>query len=175
MGLEVIIIIIMAIILLLWVIFCGCFIFHRISKATSRLDFKAHVQCEKCGLIYDVSSKEATHSHMTKFKSTIKTQMQNGALVNRPVYSNYAKKFYCPNCGKKTYGQVLNLEEIQDIVKTPQTKEVCRGFIMMAVGGIVILILMQIPMYFADKAKEKRIEQMKEQQYENIRDTYWNP
>ena len=46
---------------------------------------------------------------------------------------------------------------------------------MMAVGGIVILLLMQIQMYFADKAKEKRIEQMKEQQYENIRDTYWNP
>lgn len=175
MGLEVIIIIIMAVILLLWVIFCGCFIFHRISKATSRIGFKAHVQCEKCGFIHDVSSEEATHSYMTKFKSTTKTKIQHGAFVNQPVYSSYAKKFYCPNCGKKTYGQVLNLEEIQDIVKTPQTKELSKGLAMLVVGGLVILIFMQIPMHFAHKAREKRIEQMKEQQFENIRDTYWNP
>lgn len=174
MDIGVIVIIILAAALLLWVIFCTCLMFYRISKASARSDFKAHVQCEKCGCIFDVSAKEAMHISMTKTRSTTRTKIQGGVFVNRPVYSGYAKKFYCSNCGKKTYGQVLNFEEIQDKLRAPRTKEILRGFVMMVVGGLAIIIIMQIPMHFAKKAKEEKIEQMKQQQYEDIKDRYWN-
>ena len=174
MDTEVIIIIIMAAILLFWIIFCVCLMLRRISKVISRSNLKAHVQCEKCGCIFDASLKEATHSPFTKTKSTTKTKIQGGAFVNKPVYSSYAKKFHCPNCGKKTYGRVLNLEEIQDSLRVPRTKEIVKGFAMMLIGGITIVILMQIPMHFANKAKEKKIEQMRQQQYEDIKEKYWN-
>lgn len=65
--------------------------------------------------------------------------------------------------GKKTYGHIYNLREMQKSMRTPITKEVLRGAAKMIIGGLTILILMQIPMYFVNQAKQERIEQMKEQ------------
>lgn len=174
MDTEIILIIIMAAALFFWVIFCVCFMFHRISKAVSRSGVKAHIQCEKCGSTFDVSPKEAMHISMTKTKGTTKTKIQGGGFVNRTVYKSYAKKFYCSRCGKKTFGQVLNLQEIQDSFKDTRFKEIRRTFIMIIVGGLAILLVMQIPMHFADKAKDEKIEQMKQQQYEDIKASYWH-
>lgn len=174
MDTEMILIIIMGAILLLWVIFCGCFTVRRIFGAASRSGFKAHIKCESCGTEFDVSAKEALRISMTKTKSTTRTRVQGAALVNRPVYSSYAKKFYCKNCGNKTFGQVLNLEEIHDSFKPPVTREVLKGFAMMIVGGLAVIIIMQIPMSIARMEKEKEIEQMKQQQLEQIREQYWN-
>ena len=173
MDIEVILIIIMAALLLFWVIFCGCFIFRRISKDAARADLKAQVQCEKCGATFEVAWKEAVHISMTKTRSTTKTRVQDGVLVREPKYSSYAKKFYCAHCGKKTFGQVLNLEEMQESIRPFIRKEACRGLVRMVAGGLAILIVMQIPMHFADQAKEKEIEQMKEQQFEDIKERYW--
>lgn len=173
MDIEVILIIIMAALLLFWVIFCVCFMLRRILKDAARADMKAQVQCESCGSTFEVPWKEAVHISMTKTRSTTKTKVQDGALVSKPVYSSYAKKFYCADCEKKTFGQVLNLEEMQESIRSFIRKEACRGLVRMVAGGLAILIVMQIPMHFADHAKEKEIEQMKEQQFEDIKERYW--
>ena len=171
---EMILIIIMGAAMLIWVIFCVFFMLHRILKSAMRSEFKARVQCEKCGTVFDASAKEAMRISMTKTKSTTITRVQGAALVNRPDYISYAKKFYCKNCGKKTFGQVLNLEEIRTGLKAPVTREALKGLAMMIIGGLAIIIVMQIPMGIARMEKEKEIEQMKQQQLEQIREQYWS-
>ncbi|MGN0153639.1 MAG: hypothetical protein ACI4A3_04260 [Lachnospiraceae bacterium] len=163
MDIEIILIIIMAVLLLSWTIFCVCSIFWRSSKELSKADFKVHVQCQTCGAIFDVTPKEAMRITMTKTRSTTKVKRQGAVVVSYPEYSKYEKKFYCPDCDKKTYGHIYNLREMQKSMRTPITKEVLKGFAKMIIGGLTILMLMQIPMYFVNQTKQERIEQMKEQ------------
>ena len=164
MDIEIIIIIIMAVLLFSWTIFCVCNIFWRISKERAQSDFKVHVQCQTCGAIFDVSPKEAMRITMTKTRSTTKVKRQGEFLVSQPEYSRFEKKFYCQNCEKKTYGHIYNLREMQKSMRVPITKEVLKGFARLVIGGLIILFLMQIPMHFAKQEREENVEQMKQKQ-----------
>lgn len=163
MDIEIILIIIMAVLLLSWTIFCVCSIFWRSSKELSKSDFKVHVQCQTCGAIFDVSPKEAMRITMTKTRSITKVKRQGAVFVSRPEYSRFEKKFYCQNCEKKTYGHIYNLREMQKSMSAPITKEVLKGFARLVIGGLIILFLMQIPMHFAKQEREEKVEQMKQQ------------
>ena len=163
MDIEIIMILIMAVLLLSWTIYCVVFILWRCSKEVAKSDFKVHVQCQTCGAIFDVSPKEAMRITMTKTKSTTKVKRQGAVFVSQPEYSRFEKKFYCQNCEKKTYGHIYNLREMQKSMRVPITKEVLKGFARLIIGGLIILFLMQIPMYFAKQEREEKVEQMKQQ------------
>ncbi len=169
---EIIILTIMGLVLLAWVIFCGIQFIHHGRDVVAGADFIGHVKCEKCGTEYEVSAEEFTQSYMSKSRSVTRTKIQGGAFVNRPQYSYYAKKFQCPCCGKKRYAQVLNINEINQMMTRPVLRAGIRWLILMGIGGVLILAVASIPLHFADRAREQRVEELREQQYEDFKERY---
>ena len=172
MDARFIILLIMSALLLGWVIFCGIQFFRHSKELIVDADFIGHVKCEKCGTEYQVSAEEFTKSYMSKYRSVTRTKMQGGAFVNRPQYTYYAKKFQCPCCGKKRYAQVLNINEINQMMTRPVLRTGVRWLILMGIGGILILAVASIPLHFADRAREQRVEELREQQYEDFKERY---
>ncbi len=169
---EILILTIMGGVLLAWVIFCGIQFIRHTRDVVAGADFVGHVKCEKCGTEYEVSSEEFTKSYMTKYKSVTRTKIKGGAFVNRPQYSYYAKKFQCPCCGKKRYARVLNINEINRMMTRPVLRVGVRWLILMGIGGVLILAVASIPLHFAGQAREQRIEELREQQYEDFKQRY---
>ena len=169
---EIIILTIMGLVLLAWVIFCGIQFIHHGRDVVAGADFIGHVKCEKCGTEYEVSAEEFTQSYMSKSRSVTRTKIQGGAFVNRPQYSYYAKKIQCPCCGKKRYAQVLNINEINQMMTRPVLRAGIRWLILMGIGGVLILAVASIPLHFADRAREQRVEELREQQYEDFKERY---
>ena len=106
---------------------------------------------------------------MIKYKKSSRTHISNGAFVNTQKYSHYAKKFYCPCCDKKTYGKVLDIQELQYEGQDSTIKELGKGFLRMVIGCTIILIHAQIPFQIGKKQREREVQQMKEQQYEELK------
>lgn len=169
---EIIILTIIGIVLLAWVIFCGIQFIRHGRDVVAGADFVGHVKCEKCGTEYEVSAEEFTQSYMSKSRSVTRTKIQGGAFVNRPQYSYYAKKFQCPCCEKKRYAQVLNINEINQMMTRPVLRAGIRWLILMGIGGVLILAVASIPLHFADRAREQRVEELREQQYEDFKERY---
>ena len=169
---EIIILTIIGIVLLAWVIFCGIQFIRHGRDVVAGADFVGHVKCEKCGTEYEVSAEEFTQSYMSKSRSVTRTKIQGGAFVNRPQYSYYAKKIQCPCCGKKRYAQVLNIDEINQMMTRPVLRAGIRWLILMGIGGVLILAVASIPLHFADRAREQRVEELREQQYEDFKERY---
>ena len=167
MDLETIALIAMGGCLFLWLVVNFIITLHnvRIAKAAG---LTVQVQCEKCGTIYEVTGKEATRPAMVKYKKSSRTHISNGAFVNTQNYSHYAKKFHCPCCDKKTYGKVLDIQELQYEGQDSTIKELGKGFLRMVIGCTIILILAQIPLQIGKKQREREVQQMKEQQYEDL-------
>ena len=169
---EILILTIMGGVLLAWVIFCGIQFICHTRDVVAGADFVGHVKCEKCGTEYEVSSAEFTKSYTTKYRSVTRTKIKGGAFVNRPQYSYYAKKFQCPCCGKKRYARVLNINEINQMMTRPVLRVGVRWLILMGIGGVLILAAASIPLHFADRAREQRVEELREQQYEDFKERY---
>ena len=169
---EIIILTIMGGVVLAWVIFCGIQFIRHSRDVVAGADFVGHVKCEKCGTEYEVSAEEFTQSYMSKSRSVTRTKIQGGAFVNRPQYSYYAKKIQCPCCGKKRYAQVLNINEINQMMTRPVLRAGIRWLILMGIGGVLILAVASIPLHFADRAREQRVEELREQQYEDFKERY---
>ena len=47
-----------------------------------------------------------------------------------------------------------------------------RWLILMFIGGMIILAALSVPMHFADRARDQRIEELKERQYEDFKERY---
>ena len=164
--------IVMGALLLGWLIFCAVKFILSSRNIVAGAGFTGHVKCEKCGTVYDVSSRDFTESYMIKSRSVTKTKIRGAAFVNKPEYKYFAKKFYCPHCQKKRYAQVLNINEKNDFMEVTSYKSGIIWLAAMAVGGIIIMLIMSIPMHFADKAAENKAEVMKQQHYEEFKDRY---
>ncbi len=172
MDARLIITLVMGMLLMIWVIFCAVRFFQSAAKMTIKSGLTGHVKCEKCGTEYDVSAEEFTKSHMSKSKSMTRTQVSGAAFVNRRTYSYYAKKFFCPCCGRRQYAQVLNINELTSRMEKPAVKNGIRWLIFMVIGGVLIMAVMSIPMRFADRAAEQRIEKLREERVEELKERY---
>ena len=93
-------------------------------------------------------------------------------MINQPHYKYYAKKFYCPVCGKSRYARVLNINDINQAMKKPMLQSGIRWLILMMTVGLLILAATGIPMYFANKAAARQVEELKQQQYEDFLEDY---
>lgn len=163
---------VMALLLSGWVIFCAIQFFRFSRNMVASGDFTAHVQCEKCGTKYDVSAAEFSKSFVSKYKRVTRTRIEGGAFVNRPSYSFYAKKFYCPKCGKRRYAQILNVNELNGMMEKPMLRAGMRWLVYMCIGGMIILAVAAIPMHFINQAREQHVEELKEQRYEEFKERY---
>ena len=172
MDIRILIPIIMAVLLLSWVIFCGIQFIRHSKDVIVRSDFTGHVKCEKCGTEYTVNAAEFTKTAMAKSISVTKTKFVNGALINQPHYKYYAKKFYCPKCGKRRYAQILNVNELNGMMEKPMLRAGMRWLVYMCIGGMIILAVAAIPMHFINQAREQHVEELKEQRYEEFKERY---
>lgn len=164
---------VMGALLLGWVIFCGVQFIFQGRRRIAGADFIGQVKCEKCGTEYTVSPQEFNKGIMTKTRSLTKTQVYRGAFVDTPHYAYYAKKFYCPCCKKREYAQVLNINEIDRDMRKTTVKIGLHWLAMMFIGGMLILVLGGIPIYFADRAARKQAEDMRQQRYEELKERYF--
>lgn len=172
MDIRVSILMVFGVVLTGWVIFCGIQFFRRGYKAVAKGNFKGHIRCEACGMEYEVNAEEFTKTFFVKSVQKTRTRVKNGAFINIPQYTYYARKFSCPHCGKKGYGQVLNINELQGMMRKPSIKAGIRWLIYMVLGGLLIMGIFQVPMHFANQAAQKRAEDMRQERYEDLKDRY---
>lgn len=172
MMLEIILMAVMAVLLIAWVIFCAVQFIRHSKNVIAKGDFTGHVRCEKCSTEYDVTPEEFTQSNFAKYRSFTKTKIKGIALVNRPNYRYFAKKFYCPHCGKKRYAQVLNINEINDLMTVPSIVSGIKWLAVMAIGGAVIIAIMSIPLHFAKEQRLEHVRDLEQKQYEDFIERY---
>lgn len=172
MDIRTILLVLLFFVLLGWVVFWGVQFFRSGVKVVADGEFTGHIKCEICGTEYEVSAGEFTKSIMAKSVRTTKTRIQNGAFVNRPHYSYYAKKFSCPHCRKRRYGQVLNINELQKKMLKPSIRAGVKWLVFMAVGGVLILGVFWVPMRAANRAAKERADEMRQERYEDLKDKY---
>lgn len=168
MDIRLIITMIMGFFLLGWFIFCAIQFIRSGRRMADGVDFTAHVQCEKCHTVYDVTAEDFFKSRMVKSRQITKTKLKKGAVVQQPAYLYYAKKFHCPSCGKRRYGQVLNLEEIHGAVKGGSLKAGVHWLLFFCIGCVVILTLFGIPMGIANQWYKNQVEEMRQQRVEEL-------
>lgn len=133
---------------------------------------KGQVRCETCGTIYEVDASELSKYWGEKSKKVTKTKRTGPVLVREPEYKYYAKKVYCPHCKRTIYAEVLNINEITGKLQKSLFRIGIRTFIQMAIGGFLIMMIMSIPIYFLHLQNQKKVEELKRQQYEEIKDRY---
>ena len=98
--------------------------------------------------------------------------MQNGAFVHQRDYRYYARKFLCPQCGKKHYAQVLNIRELNEKMTRPALQIGIRWMLIMVIGGVLVMAVAGIPLYFVDRAAKQQAEEMRQQRYEELWEEY---
>lgn len=94
-------------------------------------------------------------------------------MENSPNYSYYAKKFHCPECNKKVYAQVLNINELNEQSRSFVLREGIKCLLVMAIGGGLIMMVMSVPIKIVRYQREKQVEQMREEMYEELRNKYY--
>ena len=163
---------VMVVVLLVWILFCAVQIVRSGRDMAVREDFIARVKCEKCGTEYEVKAEEFSGSHMVKSISTFRSGIQNGAFVHQRDYRYYARKFLCPQCGKKHYAQVLNIRELNEKMTRPALQIGIRWMLIMVIGGVLVMAVAGIPLYFVDRAAKQQAEEMRQQRYEELWEEY---
>ena len=157
-----------------WVIFCAIQFFRFSRKYGGFRRFLQRMyNVEKCGMKYDVSAAEFSKSFVSKYKRVTRTRIEGGAFVNRPRYSFYAKKFYCPKCGKRRYAQILNVNELNGMMEKTY-----------APGGNAMACLYVHRRHdhtgsggnphalYKSGQGEQHVEELKEQRYEEFKERY---
>lgn len=169
---SIVVLIVMGILLLSWVILCFVLCMKRNKKIVENSDFDVKLKCEKCGMEYTAPAKDITKTFLSKSRSVTKTKLEGPMFINKPKYSYYSKKFFCPNCNKMEYAQVLNIDTLQEKIIKITSKSYIKCFAMMIIGGIIILIVTSIPMAVLNNIQKNKIEDLKQQQYEQFLDNY---
>lgn len=168
MTVKIVIVLVMALVLLAWCVFCSVMFYRNCRNKVAEGDFPVHVKCEKCGGDYQITPEEFSRSHIVKSVSRTRTKVRGAALVNSPEYSYFAKKFRCPHCGKKAYGKIENIDEFRNLTEKTAVSYGVRWLVAMAAGGIVIMLISAVLMGIVDIGEKKRIQNLKEKRYEQF-------
>ena len=80
------------------------------------------------------------------------------------------KEIPLSGCGRKRYAQVLNINEINRAMEKPMLRTGMRWLLLMCIGGMLILAAAAVPMHFLNQARERQVEELREQRYEELKD-----
>ena len=169
---EEFLLIFMAVLLLGWVVFCGGLFIKEFQATFVMKGTSACVKCEKCGAEYQVSAREFASSHFAKYISVTKTRRKGIALAEEPKIKYYAKKFHCPACGEKCYARVLNTQDLVGAGREAGIKAGVKWLLLMVIGGGLIGSVMQIPISVVRQANVRKVNEMKEQRYQELKEKY---
>lgn len=168
MTIRILLLILMGVLLLSWIMGVAIYFLVTENKKLKKGDFIFQVECEKCGTIYNATCNQVVGVGMSKQRSVSKTKVDGPVLSNTPNYHYYSKKVQCPHCQKKEFGQILNINEYQNNTKSIVMKDGVRAFILMGVGGFMILCLMKIPFGIEQRIRLKRVQEMRQEQLRTI-------
>ncbi len=172
MDIQFILIMLMGFLLVSWLIICYIKYFKDLKSYFIKNRKDVLVKCENCGSEYSVSSEEFYNTYFSKTKSVNKTKIKGMALVNEPEYLSVSKKFNCPHCKTKCFAQIINPMQIFQENKSIVMQHGIKCLIKMAIGGLIIIIIMSIPISIAEKIRLNKVEQMKQERYENFKKDY---
>lgn len=154
-----------------WIIIIAVRFKKELYRIQAESGLTAHVKCEKCGTEYDVKAEECAKSFMTK-SVYVKTPKYLGT-VKEANYRYFAKKFYCPTCGKKKYAEIVNHSELVGHLREDNMKVSLKYILLMLVGAYLIMLFFSVPLTIADKFNEYNEKKAKEEQIERIRQEYY--
>ena len=129
--------------LLIWLIINTIYWIKRIKnlvKETNK-DVELVVKCEKCQNEHTATMDDFLDTVMSKTKS-ITTSTNIGTL--RSSYTDYkyfAKKFYCPNCNKKTWSEVKNYNKLAIRNTKLMFPLILKYFASLLIGGAIIMFI----------------------------------
>lgn len=135
--------IIMAVILLSWLIGNIIYYYRKVTNIFKPDPTPVYIKCEKCGNEYQVSMAEFIKGNMTKKKSCAKTELKGPIAVNAVKMYSFAKKFHCPECNKKRWGQVLNYSELDNLIRPVVVKYFFIQAIVIMAGFMVLVKVLQ--------------------------------
>lgn len=167
-----ILLIMLGLILMAWVIFCAIQIYRSSKNAFTESNVAIHAKCESCGELYDVTAKEFNSSYVSKYKYISRTKMSGIAAVHKPQFTYYSKKLLCPNCNKRKYAQIININEIQDLSISSMVKGGRKWMTVMVAGGILILAVMGALTGLTSWYNKQKTVGMKQERYEELRNRY---
>lgn len=144
MSTTVIVLIVMAILLLVWVIACALHFVLRGRELLRASGQVAHCTCESCGATFDVPAGELGRSWLSKQASVTRTRREGAALVDEPTYRSFAKKVTCPQCGKRAWAQVQNVNEINSFLRGACLVSGLKHIGLMVAGGFIVLFATQL-------------------------------
>lgn len=152
---------------LVWVIFCCILLIRNSKHLVVDENFIANVVCEKCNTPYTVNAEDFMKSKFVKYKKTAKTKRDGIAEKKEVNYISYGKRFDCPCCGSKRFGRVENINELNRAATPVVTGLAFKCLFYMVLGGFVIILIFQLPLALAKREKQKQIDEMKQQMYED--------
>lgn len=167
-----IVLIVSGAILLGWVVFCGIQYVHTTRRVVSQRKVPAHVVCDECDAHFDVDVSELMQTASFKSRSITRTKREGAALVEEPEYSRFAKKVYCPHCGKRVWANVTNINELNKLLRQTAVQNGLRWLAAMVVGGALVFVLSAVAIGFANQAAEQRTEELHQQLEDNFRERY---
>lgn len=172
--LQIIVLITMGILLLVWLLICMVIHIQKTKRDAIKLDFDVLVKCDKCGTQYHKRAADFVQGKLVKQKSVTKTRVEGATLVNQPDYLYFGKKFDCPCCHKRVFGQVLNIEEIQSQTMPIAKKNTMICLVSVFIGGVLIIGLTMIPMAYVKHLRAQEVQELKDKQQQEIREMYSN-
>lgn len=122
-----------------WMVFCIIQFYRRYRQLVIDRDIPAHVRCETCGNVYDVSAAEAMKPGFSKSRSVTKTETKGIALVNQPRYGHFAKKLSCPHCKKRCWGEITNVNDLTGATAKDMLRAGLPWIAAMAIGCLLML------------------------------------
>lgn len=150
MDVRIILLIIMGVSLISWVIYSFYKYQREVKERLSGMGLIGQISCETCGNTYELAGKELFKTGFVKSKKVARKKVKPGYLIKEAEYSSYAKRIFCPQCKKKTYGKVLNLRELQEKAKPVTLSLAVTCFLRMTLGGMVIMAGMAVAMRLVD-------------------------
>lgn len=169
---RIIVRVVMSVVLFIWVAACGVWFVRRSRRLIAGSGLIAHVVCERCGSRFDVNVSELTRTFLSKSRSSTKTKVRGGALVNEPAYQRFAKKVMCPHCRVRVWANVENVNELNAWLRPTMLRAGLQCLAIMVLGGALVLGASSVAMSLADRAAESRTQELREQLQEAFEERY---
>lgn len=132
--------------LLIWLIVNTIYTVSKIKKEVKdkNKDTKLIVKCEKCKIEHEATVDEFFSTHMSKTKSVVVSANVGPLGVSGTHYSYLAKKFFCPNCNKKTWSEIKNYNEIAKDNTKIMIPFILKYFASLLIGGALIIFVVEL-------------------------------
>lgn len=172
MELRTLVLVALGVVLLAWVVFCGVQYVRTTRRAVSQLRVPAHMVCDGCGYHFDVDISDVVKTAFSRSRSVTRTKRVGAALVDEPEYTRFAKRVFCPHCGRQVWANVENINELNELSRRTVVRSGLRWLVAMLVGGLLVFALGAVAIGFVNRAADQRTDELQQQLEESFNERY---